>query len=82
MKISKWTIVRTVMTALVVVNLVLKAIGIDVIDVGENTVAEVVEVAIEVGAIICSWWYNNSYTEKARRADEFFAQLKEEKDDV
>ncbi len=79
MKVSKWTVVRTIMTALVVVNLILKSVGINIINVSENEVVGIVEVIVEVCAIICSWWYNNSYTEKARRADEFFSQLKEEK---
>ena len=79
MKISKWTIVRTIMTALVVVNLILKSFGVSVINIDENSVAAFVEAAVEVAAIICSWWYNNSFTEKARRADDFFKSLKESK---
>ncbi len=79
MKISKWTIVRTVMTALVALNLLLKAIGIEIINVDENFVLGVVETLIEVGCIICSWWYNNSFSEEAKRADAFFKTLKESK---
>lgn len=78
MKISKWTIVRTIMTVLVVLNLVLKAFGIQVINVEENTVISLVEALVSVGTIVSSWWYNNSFTEKAKRADEFFKSLKEE----
>ena len=77
MKISKWTIVRTVMTALVVLNLLLKAIGVNVINVDESAVAGIIEALIEVGCIICSWWYNNSFSEEAKRADAFFKTLKE-----
>ena len=77
MKISKWTIVRTILTALVVVNLILKSFGISVINVDEGSVATFVELAIEILAIVCSWWYNNSFTEKAKKADEFFKSLKE-----
>lgn len=77
MKISKWTIVRTIMTALVIVNLILKSFGISVINVSENSVVAFVEVAVEIAAIACSWWYNNSFTEKAKKADEFFKSLKE-----
>ena len=77
MKICKWTIVRTIMTALVALNLLLKAIGIEVINIGESEVVSVVEALIEVGAIICSWWYNNSFSEEAKRADAFFKTLKE-----
>ena len=82
MKISKWTIVRTVLTALVALNLLLKAIGIEVINVDENAVVAVVEALIEVGCIICAWWYNNSFSEAAKRADAFFKTLKETEKDV
>ncbi len=82
MKISKWTIVRTVMTALVALNLLLKAIGVDIINVEESTVVSVIEALIEVGCIICSWWYNNSFSEEAKRADAFFKTLKESENNV
>lgn len=82
MKISKWTIVRTVMTSLVALNLILKAFGINVIPTDENAVMGVVEALIEIGAIIASWWYNNSFSEAARRADVFFKSLKESEKNV
>ncbi len=82
MKISKWTIVRTIMILLVIVNMVLKAFGVNTIDINENAVLGVVEALIEIGAIVAAWWYNNSFTEKAREADEFFKKLKEEDTDV
>ena len=82
MKISKWTIVRTILTALVVLNLLLKAIGVDIINVDENAVVGVVEALIEVGCIICSWWYNNSFSDAAKRADAFFKTLKETEKNV
>lgn len=78
MKISKWTIVRTVMMAIVVLNLILKALGLSVINVEENAVLSVIEALVEIGCIISAWWYNNSFTENAKRADAFFKSLKEE----
>ncbi len=82
MKISKWTIVRTVMTALVALNLLLKAIGVNIINVDENAVVGIVEALVEVGCIICSWWYNNSFSDAAKRADAFFKTLKETEKDA
>ena len=78
MKISKWTILRTVMMILVIINMLLKAFGVDVINVSENTVLGIIEALIEIGAIISAWWYNNSFTEKAKIADDFIKSLKEE----
>lgn len=82
MKISKWTIVRTIMIILVIVNMLLKAFGINTINVNENAVLGVVEALVEIGAVVCAWWYNNSFTEKARKADLFFKTLKESDSDV
>lgn len=75
--ISKGTIVRTIMLAIVLINLILEKLGLDIINTGENTIAGVVEMVVEIGSIIASWWYNNSYTEKAKKADRFFKALKE-----
>ena len=77
MKITKGTIVRTIILAIVVINLVLKAFGVDVIPTDEVWIAGLVETLVEIGAIVAAWWYNNSFTEKAKKADEFFQQLKE-----
>jgi SPP1 family holin len=65
------------MVAIVVINLILKALGIDVINADESFVVGIVEALVEIGAIAAAWWYNNSYTEKARKADEFMRQLNE-----
>lgn len=78
MKTTKGTIVRTVMTLLVVLNLILKSFGINTITFSENSVACVIEALVEIGAILAAWWYNNSFTEKAKKADQFFKELKEE----
>ena len=63
MKISKGTIVRTILVLLVLVNLVLKKCGIDVIPVDENVVLEFVETAIEIAVLAVGFWKNNSFYE-------------------
>ena len=78
MKISKGTIVRTVMLIIVVLNMVLKHFGIDVINVSENEVLSVIEMLIEIATIIVTFWKNNSFTQNAIKADEFLKTLKEE----
>ena len=57
--------------------MLLKALGVNTITFDENIVLTSVEVVIELGAVIAAWWYNNSFTEKAKAADAFFKQLKE-----
>ena len=77
MKISKYTIVRTVMLFIVVINYVLNKLGVSIINVSENEVLAFIEMAISVLSIMAAWWYNNSFSEKARRADLFLKKLKE-----
>ena len=75
--IKKSTIVRTIMLLIVLINLVLKAFGIDVISVEESLIATIVEMLIEVAVIVVAFWKNNSFTPKAIKADEFLQQLRE-----
>lgn len=82
MKISKGTIVRTVMIFIVIINVILKQFGIKVLPVDQSAVAGIVESLISIAAIISAWWYNNSFSKKAKRADQFFKQLKEGEVDV
>lgn len=77
MKISKGTIVRTVMLAIVILNMVLQHFGLDVINVSEVEVLAFVEMLIEVAVIFVAWWKNNSFSEKAIQADEYLKELRE-----
>ena len=77
MKISKGTIVRTVMLVIVIINLVLKQLGHDLINVSESEILSVIEMIIELAVIVVSFWKNNSYTQNAIKADEFLKNLKE-----
>lgn len=77
MKITKGTIVRTVMVFIVIINFVLKKFGVELISADENAIASAVEMIISVLSVVAAWWYNNSFTDAAKRADEFFKGLKE-----
>ena len=75
--IKKSTIIRAIMLLIVLINLGLKAFGIDVISVDESLIASIVEMLIEVAVIVVAFWKNNSFTPKAIKADEFLQQLRE-----
>ena len=77
MKISKGTIVRTIMLVIVIINLILKQMGHDIINVSESEILSAVEMIIEVAVIVVTFWKNNSFTDKAIKADEFLKTLKE-----
>ena len=77
MKISKGTIVRTILLGIVIINLILKQFGLGLIEVTENEILPIIEMIIEIAVIVVNFWKNNSYTDKAIKADEFLKQLKE-----
>lgn len=77
MKIEKSTIIRAILILIVIVNIILERCGIDVIPADENTVAMFVETVIEIAIIAVAWWKNNSFSEKAIKADRFLKALKE-----
>ena len=76
MRVSKSTIVRTILVLLVIINFVLEKMGVDIIPVNESTIFMFVETAIEIAVIVVGFWKNNSYTEKAIKADKFLQDLK------
>lgn len=77
MKITKSTIVRTILTLLVIVNFVLERCGIDIIPSDESVILMIVETVIEIAIILVSFWKNNSFTPAAIKADKFLKELKE-----
>ena len=80
MKISKWTIARTIGVILVIVNMVLQRMGYDVINVSESEILVLVEVLIEAAIIVVGFWKNNSYSQNAIKADEFLKNLRNTSD--
>lgn len=79
MKMTKGTIVRTILLLLVLVNMMLRKTGHPIIDVDENTIASFVETVIEIIAIGVAWWKNNSFSENAKKADMYLRELNAQK---
>ena len=73
---KKSTVVRTIALAIVLLNMVLKAFGYEPINIDESYVLELFEMLISVATIILCWWKNNSFTENAKKADEFLEELR------
>ena len=82
MKISKWTIVRTLMLLVAIVNIVLERFGLDLIKTDESMILYTVETVLELAAIAAAWWYNNSFSQNALKAQRFLEDLKMEEYDV
>ena len=81
MKISKSTIIRTILVAIVVINFILEKIGVDLIPADESIITMFVETFIEIAVIAVGFWKNNSFSEAAIRADEFLKELRADETD-
>jgi len=76
MKVKNETIIRTAVLVLALINQVLTASGHSIIPVTEDQVAELISIAITIGASVWSWWKNNSFTQEALEADCVMEELK------
>ena len=75
-KIAPDTIARTIVLALALLNQCLAIAGKGTIQIAENDVYQVVSLIWTIVSAIIAWWYNNSFTHHAIRADEYLAALK------
>ena len=76
MKISKSTIIRTILVVIVIINFILEKLGVDLIPADESVISMFVETFIEIAVIVVGFWKNNSYSQAAIRADEFLKELR------
>lgn len=75
-KIAPDTIARTIVLALALLNQCLAIAGKGTIQIAENDVYQIVSLAWTIVSAIIAWWYNNSFTKKAIRADKYLDALK------
>ena len=73
---TKRTIARLILIIIVIINLILKSLGMDLIQIGEAEIFEAVELIIEIAIIVVAAWKNNSVTAKAIEADIYLKKLK------
>ena len=76
MKIKAETIIRTVVLAVALLNQVLTATGHNVLPVSDEQIAELLTLAITIGASVWAWWKNNSFSKNAIKADDYLKELK------
>ena len=75
-KVAPDTIARTIILALALINQLLAVFGKGTIQIAENDVYQVVSLVWTIGSALAAWWYNNSFTKHAIRADDYLASLK------
>lgn len=77
MKISKETIVRTIILVVALINQVLTASGKNPLPFSDEELYTGLTAVFTVAASAWAWWKNNSFTQNAIAADEYKAQLDE-----
>lgn len=75
-KIAPDTIARTIVLALALINQCLAIAGKGTIQIAENDVYQVISLVWTIGSALVAWWYNNSFTKHAIRADDYLDSLK------
>lgn len=78
MKITKGTIIRTVILLLALINQVLAICGVSPIPIDDDTATNVISTLWTVIASVAAWWKNNSFTQDAISADTYLNDLKEQ----
>lgn len=78
MKVSKETMIRTVLLAAAIINMALNAFGKNTLPFTDDEISEAVSVCFMVVTSVIAWWKNNSFTQKAIKADEYLEELREE----
>ena len=75
MKISKETIIRTIILVVALINQVLTAAGKNPLPFSDEELYTGLTAVFTVVASAWAWWKNNSFTQNAIAADEYKAQL-------
>ena len=79
MKISKGTLIRTIILALALINQVLAMLGISPLNIADDDISTVISTAWTIVAAVLAWWKNNSFTDAAIKADDFMHEPKGDK---
>ena len=75
-KIAPDTIARTIVLALALINQLLINTGKTPIPIMEDDVYQLVSIIFTIVTAVIAWWYNNSFTKHAIRADKYLDALK------
>ena len=67
--ITKGTLIRTILLVLALINQILAVFGKSPIPIDDDTVTNLISTVWTVIASLIAWWKNNSFTDKAIKAD-------------
>lgn len=78
MKITKGTIIRTVILLLALINQVLSICGVSPLNIADDDVSTFISTVWTIVSAVVAWWKNNSFTQDAISADTYLNELKEQ----
>ncbi len=82
MKITKGTLIRTVILLLALVNQVLSICGVSPIPIDNDTATNIISTLWTVIASVLAWWKNNSFTDTAITADCYKDELRSQNEEA
>ena len=68
--ITAGTIARTACLALALTNQILTCFGVQVLPITDDQLNTLITTGLTVGTSVVNWWYNNSFTTAAIKADQ------------
>lgn len=82
MKITKGTLIRTVVLLLALVNQVLAICGVSPLNIADDDVSTVISTLWTIVSAIAAWWKNNSFTDTAITADCYKEELRSQNEEA
>jgi len=78
MKVSKDTIIRTILLIVALINQALVITGKQILPFTDEQIYTGLSMMFTAGTSILAWWKNNSFTDEALKADEKLKEYKSE----
>ena len=72
------TLARTAVLALALINQVLSAAGKPIITIDNEQLEQLISTGFTVVSALVNWWYNNSFTQAALKADEEYERQRKQ----
>lgn len=77
-KISKGTIIRTVVLIVALINQVLTITGHSVLPFSEQDITDGLSMLFTAGASLWAWWKTNGFTESGIKGERYIKELKKQ----
>lgn len=75
MKVSKETIIRTVLQLVAIINIILQMTGKNTLPFTDDEISQFISLVFLICTSIATWWENNSFTLNAIKADNYKKKL-------